>query len=111
MKDSAIREFNDESPVPGRCFGTYKPEGTFPIDQPMIRELALAFLEAKISVAAYTRFECKDSAARMAAAAWNFQHLAGLVACEYILAAHETMKGLPNHAQVQMPLVQPDAEP
>lgn len=110
MSADPIREFTAESPIPASCFGVLKADGLFPIDQPMIRELALAYIETQICKSAFLRFESSETAGRMTAAAWRFQHLAACVATEYILAAHNTMKGLPYNAKVEVPLLQPDAD-
>ena len=82
-----IREFNKDTRPPLSCNGTSKPEGSFPIDQPLIRQMCLEYIDSQIQLAAYKRFECPDTAARMAASNFQFQQLAAKVAAEYILAA------------------------
>jgi hypothetical protein len=107
MHDDLV-EFTEESPVPSICSGAVKPEGSFPVDQPLMRALALAMIDSEIQTAAYLRFQCTDSAARMAASVFHFQAVAREVAREYTQATLKTMKENPEHAQVKSTLLQPD---
>jgi hypothetical protein len=95
-----IREFTRETPPPRSCYGVMKPEGTFPIDQPLLRQMALEYVESQIQLAAYKRFECPDTAARMAASQFQFQMLAAKVAACYILEAVKDLERSEENAEV-----------